>query len=313
MRMLPFVVNHNRNRLVQLTMTGSVGLGAGNARQDVQLVQTLLNAVPAQEAGPQIRLAVDGVAGPRTIGAIRRFQQARTRTADGRVDPGGDTIQKLVCLLNERNQLPQGLPNLGPPDPRIALALNGQGAVAPPVRTPVAAGGIMPVGHPRPTAVADNPNLMTQPMNWKIVTSGSFDVSIGPLGATQINIYMEDDYYRPGARFKFIFYGLGTGLSVLPFGIDYSYPDMPSWGTRLRKGYYGRNPCPADDFKGPASILTVGIAAKAGWSGTLILFGCAAFVLPMTRASGKMTGAQGGTPNAAITAYFGTITTYMLE
>lgn len=43
---------------------------------------------------------------------------------DGRVDAYGPTIKTLVTLLNDRNALPQGLPNLGRPKPEVARALN---------------------------------------------------------------------------------------------------------------------------------------------------------------------------------------------
>lgn len=66
----------------------AVGQGGANQRDDVLRVQTLLN-----ENGCEPRLDVDGSCGPRTVGAIRWFQERALdmRNPDGRVDPGGRT------------------------------------------------------------------------------------------------------------------------------------------------------------------------------------------------------------------------------
>jgi hypothetical protein len=46
----------------------------------VQIVQSLINAVPPAKGGPYPLLGVDGLCGPMTCGAIRRFH------ADGQID-----------------------------------------------------------------------------------------------------------------------------------------------------------------------------------------------------------------------------------
>lgn len=73
-----------------------VGRGGINSPQDVKIVQTLLNQNAAKMA-PFQPLAVDGIIGPKTIGAIERFQRVvlRFNNIDGRVDPGGKTITAL--------------------------------------------------------------------------------------------------------------------------------------------------------------------------------------------------------------------------
>jgi hypothetical protein len=58
-------------------------------------VQYLLNCVPASQGGPSPELAVDGAVGPKTIGAIEKYQRAIGGTCDGRVDPGGATLRAL--------------------------------------------------------------------------------------------------------------------------------------------------------------------------------------------------------------------------
>lgn len=74
---------------------GSVGFAGRNVARNVATVQYLLNCVPVARGGPAPELAVDGIAGPKTIAAIRRFQTTNFGRADGRVDPRGRTIGAL--------------------------------------------------------------------------------------------------------------------------------------------------------------------------------------------------------------------------
>ena len=77
------------------TITQPVGKGVSNRNHgDVLLVQQLLNK-HRQSVLP--RIGEDGVVGPETIGAIEEFQRRVVKMSypDGRVDPGGKTIQAL--------------------------------------------------------------------------------------------------------------------------------------------------------------------------------------------------------------------------
>lgn len=77
-------------------ISGSVGRGGRNfPPSDVMTIQYLLNCVPASQGGPSPELAVDGAVGPKTIGAIEKYQRAIGGTCDGRVDPGGATLRAL--------------------------------------------------------------------------------------------------------------------------------------------------------------------------------------------------------------------------
>jgi hypothetical protein len=78
------------------TITASVGFGGRNLTTDTRTVQELLNNAQTNSGQPPI--AVDGIVGPKTIGAIREFQQSRLGFNDGRVDPGGPTIRALNAL-----------------------------------------------------------------------------------------------------------------------------------------------------------------------------------------------------------------------
>ena len=78
-------------------LTGSVGANGRNAHDDVQIVQFLLNAWQGLAGSPL--LVLDGIAGPLTRGAIAAVQQvAGLKAVDGRVDPGGPTLEVLGKL-----------------------------------------------------------------------------------------------------------------------------------------------------------------------------------------------------------------------
>lgn len=81
--------------------------GAVNRFDDVITVQQLLNNISPSDGGPTSPLNLDGLSGPKTVAAIQKFQLHHFGWpgADGRVDPGGQTLLKL----NEFNQsLPPG-------------------------------------------------------------------------------------------------------------------------------------------------------------------------------------------------------------
>lgn len=84
-------------------ITASVGRSGVNRAADVKLVQTLLNRqiIP----GEVIPLKEDGKIGDKTISRIEAFQKniLNMITPDGRVDPNGKTITKLL-----ENQLRPG-------------------------------------------------------------------------------------------------------------------------------------------------------------------------------------------------------------
>lgn len=81
--------------MAMLSIKGSVGKGGKNATKDVIIVQRLLNKYSGK-AGFS-KLSEDGQSGPKTVEAIKKFQTkvAGFKTADGRVDPGQNTIKAL--------------------------------------------------------------------------------------------------------------------------------------------------------------------------------------------------------------------------
>jgi hypothetical protein len=70
-----------------------VGRNGANLRREVQYVQALLNIFRAEHGSTALDL--DGLVGPKTIGAIEEFQTAVTGVVDGRVDPGAQAITAL--------------------------------------------------------------------------------------------------------------------------------------------------------------------------------------------------------------------------
>lgn len=74
-------------------LTGSVGRNGANHRPDVRLVQGLLNGWRTRNGRQNI--AVDGIVGDETTGAILDFQQQMGTGSDARLDPDGPTLRAL--------------------------------------------------------------------------------------------------------------------------------------------------------------------------------------------------------------------------
>ena len=86
-------------------ISASVGQGGVNRANDVKTIQDLLNAARPTWGGPNPKLVVDGLIGPKTIGAIRQFQVHHFATVfrpDSKVDPGRRTIERLNEVANTR-------------------------------------------------------------------------------------------------------------------------------------------------------------------------------------------------------------------
>ena len=83
----------------RLGIVAAVGLAprCRNHSADVRKVQAALNRFPAHEGGPNPQLVVDGICGPKTSAAIRKFQtkQFGASEADGIVDVGRLTDRRL--------------------------------------------------------------------------------------------------------------------------------------------------------------------------------------------------------------------------
>ena len=80
-----------------ITISASVGMRGANLATDVLTIQQALNNVPFDQGQPLPLLDEDGICGPKTKNAIQNFQLKHFGWpgADGRVDPGQQTIAKL--------------------------------------------------------------------------------------------------------------------------------------------------------------------------------------------------------------------------
>lgn len=98
-------------------ITQPVGQNGANLPDDVFLVQMLLNQVPPAEGGPTPQLDVDGLVGPKTIGAIKQFQRQQLGFEDGLVEPGKKTITCLNAFFQPPPEFQDSAPQLvaGPP------------------------------------------------------------------------------------------------------------------------------------------------------------------------------------------------------
>lgn len=76
----------------------SVGVQGANERVDVETVQRLLNSISDLSGGPESALEVDGKIGPKTIAAIKRFQNMQLGLESGKIDPGQATELRLLRL-----------------------------------------------------------------------------------------------------------------------------------------------------------------------------------------------------------------------
>lgn len=89
-----------------LSIKYAVGENAKNQSVDVKVVQFLVNkAIEANKLIPLDTLKTDGVAGKKTKHAIREYQRRviGMSSPDGRVDPEGKTIKKLIAESSQQS------------------------------------------------------------------------------------------------------------------------------------------------------------------------------------------------------------------
>jgi hypothetical protein len=98
-----------------MEMRASVGFGGVNLSADVMAVQNLINQFLSFIA-PRGPVSENGNCDADTISAIRDFQRLVVKAAnpDGRVDPGGKTLEALTVCASGKQFIPD-MPNPGPP------------------------------------------------------------------------------------------------------------------------------------------------------------------------------------------------------
>lgn len=90
-----------------VTITASVGQGGINKNSDVLAIQRALNKILPAKGGPTPALKEDGWNGPKTMGAILKFQKANPGLPhDSRVDALGPTLAAINLLLSKSTAKP---------------------------------------------------------------------------------------------------------------------------------------------------------------------------------------------------------------
>ena len=90
--------NHRCANWRMAPIGGSVGKGGKNLKQDVLVIQGALNQVADALGESKEKLVTDGVAGAKTIAAIKKFQNTKfgNIVPDGRVDVNQKSFQELA-------------------------------------------------------------------------------------------------------------------------------------------------------------------------------------------------------------------------
>jgi hypothetical protein len=302
---LPLVIGGNRNVLKQIHLSYPVGQGGRNIPSDVILVQHLLNAAPERIGGTHGNLKVDGLVGPGTIEAITKFQRyANCRVVDGRIDPHGVTVQALGEKLNGMNLLPMGVRGISRVDPVIQNAFLGIGPA-----------GLPPTKLTKPTINSFNAAPPTYDKllytDWKYVTNQSITVSVLFGGSTTIIFHLENDRYIGRLIHRFEFKGLGVGISKgLLAGLDASFTEYKSMGSRLFRGPFGSNPLPEEDLERSCTILSAGVGTGiqgAGITGQLVFFRGTGIITVTATAVLATAGESINIPGAGAMMFFGTV------
>jgi len=148
-------------------ISGSVGFGGSNRKTDVELIQAMLNAVPFPKGGPSPLLGVDGLCGPKTSGAISRFQHVNLGFSDGRIDVGGKTIQALLNLLASLGVLGQWLPGYpGGTTPGTSPPASGLRAGIKKWTMTGAKGSYGDVGSGAPNGIVSDLDTVMETLSW---------------------------------------------------------------------------------------------------------------------------------------------------
>jgi hypothetical protein len=143
-----------------------------------------------------------------------------------------------------------------------------------------------------------------QRTGWKIVSSSGGNASILFFGGGLTNIYMKHDT-EPKETYRFYFVYASVGISFFPVGLEFSFAELPSYGTDVWIAPAASNrakypPFDANEFVHlPACIVNIGMSVGPGWSGSMIYFGSPIPSPGLTRYFAFMTGETNSIPGGS--------------
>lgn len=312
--MIPELVGVTTQRPMVLSTQGSVGQAGQNREDDTRLVQSLLNRIPARSGGPQAPLKVDGLVGPKSIEAIRRFQMANFGSADGRVDARNQTIRRLIVTAMAASPT-AAPPRLTPPaagEIESITAVTGRQSLFAKVPSIPQSPGAAPVralvGSPGSALVGGATTGFGAPFTRSGFTINnnafSFDISVKDTGAyvARLEIFRDD---APTQRQKVLILGGFKAVSpkgLLPFGADISLPSFNSTQGTILRGLLGFAPLSIQSFFGVCQFGSIGGSLGPG-GGALNFFQFGVGIgLPPGSCIGLavMAGEQKGIPGVSI-------------
>ncbi|WCL80038.1 TIGR02594 family protein [Saprospira sp. CCB-QB6] len=178
------------------SISGSVGKGGANKAEDVKLVQEFL-----KQKGQNV--AVDGDCGPKTIAAIKAFQQATFGWQDGRIDPGGKSWSALSgsASVTTASEASSSSENSSAAD---AAAEEEAAPTGEPVAIKDLQGSVGQGGKNNPDDVKVVQTLLREEFDYKVDISGTCDnktiTAISNFQATKLGVSKPDGRVDPGGK-----------------------------------------------------------------------------------------------------------------
>jgi len=90
---------HKIRVIVAIQIGSSVGSGCANNKADVTKIQIALNTFPVGWGGPSPKLPVNGTSSAALIAAIENLQSWQYGWKDGKISPGGVTLQRINSMI----------------------------------------------------------------------------------------------------------------------------------------------------------------------------------------------------------------------